>query len=143
MIYREEDRLLWKRKNTLPIRGNYYQGDYVCLHGDEDSVLLINGVGVKIRFTRDQFYEMSQAGAAHFGDQVQVSPLPILCPLCGGKSEIVIHKNFNNASYIRRQCKLCGLSGPVSPTEEAANKQFSRLSLRGSNADEAIPGDHP
>ena len=130
-LSRDSGKTLWKRKNTLPT-----QGDHAHLSGDEDGVCLINTVGVKIRFTKSQFYEMSQAGAAHFGDQVQFSPLPVLCPLCGGETEIVIHDNFNNDCYTRRQCKDCGLSGPVSPTKHSATEVFSRLSLR-------IPGDQP
>jgi hypothetical protein len=131
MIYREEDRLLWKRKNTLPT-----QAGLVLTPDDKDGVELKHELGVKISFTKDQFYEMAQAGAAHFGDQVQFSPLPVLCPLCGGETEIVIHDNFNNDCYTRRQCKDCGLSGPVSPTKHGATEAFSRLTLR-------IPGDQP
>lgn len=132
-IYRDEAKILWTRKNDE----NNHQRITLEAHNDFQVALHNLSDGGATLFSQEQFYEMVEAGAKHFGKQVTFEDLSIYCPVCQALSRSVSTGNF----YYRR-CDSCGFNSPLVNTPEKADRFFASLTIPQPLIDALEPDRH-
>jgi hypothetical protein len=126
MIMRDHQNIIWNRK---PDPGQSHVIRLVS--GQNDQEIEIHSfsleAGIRTQMTEDQFFDMVQAGAKHFGKKINVEDAPILCPACNSETDVIVRGNHE--FQYRRICKSCFLSSNYCDTPEKADDVFNRITF--------------
>ena len=133
-IENHENKVLWKTCRTLTrVNGTPIPLVELREGPEEFMVEIVTGQGSPIYLTKLYFFEMIQAGAAHFGKKLTITDIPTPCPSCRGT--VFSYANSINPDQMQKFCEKCFLSGPVgigkAGADEAWDRMFNPSSLQG------------
>lgn len=118
------NKVLWER-GTSPVghTGRTVPVAKLCEGPEECLISIITGNGMPIDFDEAQFFEMCQAGAAHFGKKLTITDLPTPCPNCGGT--VFDYVYGPTGRKLSKHCESCDLSGPSADDHDGADEAWN------------------